>query len=453
MPSGRLLEAAGNRRPRGMMATPKGAQNPAYSPAPISSTTTQPGAPGGTPPGAPAAHPGGAMSTWAVVLAAGSGTRMAAAGLGTGKQFLPWRGAPLYWASVRTLARVAGVHGLVLAFPAADFERARAEAEALAAAEDPGLPLRFAPGGARRQDSVAAALAALPPGCMRVLIHDAARPFASATLVTALLAALDAGARAAIPAVPVKDTVKRVAGGRVAATLPRAELAAVQTPQAFVLADLLAAHEHCARHGQDVTDDASMVEALGLEVAVVPGEEANVKLTTPEDLRMLAPHPAPRVPVTGWGYDVHKYGLGRPMVLGTVPIQGGPEVVAHSDGDVLLHALADALLGCLGRGDIGEHFPDTDPRYEAVPSAVLVNEVLEMALEAGVEIVHADLTVICQVPRLAPWKAQIQAAVAGLLRLPPERVNVKATTEEGLGFTGEKKGLKAVACVSALLPA
>jgi 2-C-methyl-D-erythritol 4-phosphate cytidylyltransferase/2-C-methyl-D-erythritol 2,4-cyclodiphosphate synthase len=394
------------------------------------------------------------MSTWVVIPAAGSGTRLAAAGLGTGKQFLPWRGAPLYWAGVRTLARVAGVHGVALAFPPAELAQAGARAEALAAAEDLGLPLRFAPGGARRQDSVAAALAVLPRDCTRVLVHDAARPFASAALVTALLAALDAGARAAIPAVPVKDTVKRVAGGHVAATLPRAELAAVQTPQAFVLADLLAAHAHCARNGLDVTDDASMVEALGLEVAVVPGEESNVKITTPEDLRMLAPRSAApaRVPVTGWGYDVHKYGPGRPMVLGTVPIQGGPEVVAHSDGDVLLHALADALLGCLGRGDIGEHFPDTDPRYEAVPSAVLVNEVLEMALEAGLEVTHADLTLICQVPRLAPWKAQIRTAVAGLLRLPAGRVNVKATTEEGLGFTGEKKGIKAVACVSALLP-
>jgi len=393
------------------------------------------------------------MSTWVVIPAAGSGSRLAAAGLGVGKQFMPWRGAPLYWASLRTLARVAGVHGVALAFPPAELPQASARAEELAAAQDLGLPLRFAAGGARRQDSVAAALAVLPRDCSRVLVHDAARPFASAALVTALLAALDAGARAAVPAVPVKDTVKRVVAGRVAATLPRAELAAVQTPQAFVLADLLAAHEHCARHGLDVTDDASMIEALGLDVAVVPGEEGNVKITTPEDLHLLRTGQSPRVPVTGWGYDVHKYGPGRPMVLGTVPIQGGPEVVAHSDGDVLLHALTDALLGCLGRGDIGEHFPDTDPRYEGVPSAVLLNEVLEMALEAGLEVVHADLTVICQVPRLAPWKAQIRSAVAGLLRLPPGRVNVKATTEEGLGFTGEKKGVKAVACVSALLPA
>lgn len=392
------------------------------------------------------------MTTWAVLLAAGSGSRLAEAGLGEKKQFLSWRGLPLYWHSARTLARAPRVAGLVFVFPADEFDAARDGAESLLADEPLNLPCRFAVGGARRQDSVQNALDALPADCARVLVHDAARPFASAALAVRLLEALDAGVPAAVPGLPVTDTVKRVAEGLAAETLPRGELRAVQTPQAFDLGVLRAAHEHCARLGLDVTDDASMVEALGRDVAVIPGEAANRKITTPEDLAMLADGESPRVPVTGWGYDVHKYGPGRPMVLGGVPIDGGPEVVAHSDGDVLLHALADALLGCLGRGDIGEHFPDSDERFRGIESSILVNEVLAMAVEDGFRPTHADLTLICQTPRLARFKPLIRTAVARLLRLDEARVNVKATTEEGLGFTGRGEGVKAVACVSGLLP-
>ncbi|WP_461209334.1 2-C-methyl-D-erythritol 4-phosphate cytidylyltransferase [Desulfocurvus sp. DL9XJH121] len=395
------------------------------------------------------------MTTWAVLLAAGSGTRMAAAGLPRSKQFLIWRGLPLYWQGASVLARVARISGLVLVFSPDQFETARAEAEDLARDHPLRLPWRFAVGGERRQDSVLNALAALPGDCDRVLVHDAARPFASAALAARLLDALDLGARAVVPAVAVADTVKRVVPGGagaevVAETLPRVELRAVQTPQAFDLALLRQAHAFCGERGLAVTDDASMIEAMGAEVAVVPGEETNKKITTPEDLAMLASdEPAP-LPVTGWGYDVHKYGPGRPMVLGTVPIPGGPEVQAHSDGDVLLHALADALLGCLGRGDIGEHFPDTDQRYKGIQSSVLVNEVLAMAREDGLRLTHADLTLVCQTPRLSPYKEQIRDAVARLLVLDKGRVNVKATTEEGLGFTGSGQGIKAVACVTGL---
>jgi 2-C-methyl-D-erythritol 4-phosphate cytidylyltransferase/2-C-methyl-D-erythritol 2,4-cyclodiphosphate synthase len=392
------------------------------------------------------------MAVWAVILAAGSGSRLAAAGLASRKQFLPLEGRPLYWASARTLARVPRIAGLVLVFPPAELAARSAELDSLLAVEALGLPCRAVAGGERRQDSVAAALFALPPDCSAVLVHDAARPFASAGLASRLLDALEAGNQAAIPGVALKDTVKRVAGGRVAETPPRSELVAVQTPQAFALPLLREAHAAAAGNGWDVTDDAALVERLGRPVAVVAGEEENVKITTPEDLRLLAGASAAPLPCAGWGYDVHKFGPGRPMKLGAVPIPGGPEVVAHSDGDVLLHALTDAVLGCLGAGDIGAHFPDTDPANAGLESAIFLNEVMQMADRAGLVLTHADVTVIAQVPKLAPFRDQIRDSLSRLLRLAPGRVNVKFTTEEGLGFTGQKKGIKAAACVSGLLP-
>ncbi|MEW5772041.1 MAG: 2-C-methyl-D-erythritol 4-phosphate cytidylyltransferase [Thermodesulfobacteriota bacterium] len=393
------------------------------------------------------------MSAWAVILAAGGGSRMAAASLAERKQFLPLEGRPLYWRSARTLARVPRVAGLVLAFPSPELDARRAELETLLAAEPLGLPCVAVAGGERRQDSVAAALAALPRDCASILVHDAARPFASAALANRLLDALAAGEEAVIPGIPLKDTVKRVEDGRVADTPPRAGLVAVQTPQAFALSLLKEAHAAAAREGWDVTDDAALVERLGRPVAVAPGEEDNVKITTPEDLRLLAGTASAPLPCSGWGYDVHRYGAGRPMKLGGVPIPGGPEVVAHSDGDVLLHALTDAVLGCLGAGDIGQHFPDTDPANAGLESAIFLNEVMQMADKAGLVLTHADVTVIAQVPKLAPFRDQIRDSLARLLRLPAARVNVKFTTEEGLGFTGRKEGVKAAACVSGLLPA
>ncbi|BBD07835.1 2-C-methyl-D-erythritol 4-phosphate cytidylyltransferase [Desulfovibrio ferrophilus] len=393
------------------------------------------------------------MNCWAIILAAGSGTRLAEAGLATRKQFLELEGLPLFWHSALTFAHVARISGLVFVFPPEEFDAAKASTEALLAQYPLNLPCRFAQGGIRRQDSVFNGLEALPADCLQVLVHDSARPFASARLSNTLIDTLGSGAEAAIPAIPVKDTIKRISGSTVAETLPRAELCAVQTPQAFILAMLRKAHEFCQQNQIAVTDDASMVEAMGGSVAIVPGEEDNIKITTPEDLKMLTPKQTPAIPVTGWGYDVHKYGPGRPMVLGGVPIQGAPEVVAHSDGDVLLHALADALLGCLGRGDIGQHFPDTDAAFEGIESSILVNEILLMADKDGLNITHVDLTLICQKPRLAPHTAQIKSSVERLLRLNSKQVNVKATTEEGLGFTGKKLGIKAVACVTATRPA
>ena len=387
---------------------------------------------------------------WGVILAAGSGTRLAEASGGVRKQYLEYKSAPLFWHSARTFSRVAPIKGLVFVFPQDDVAAMEKRLRQFFRSEDLGVQWKACSGGTRRQDSVRNGLGELPKGCDAVLVHDSARPFASAGLLTSLVDALNAGAQGVIPAVPVTDTIKRVSCDTVTETPDRSELFAVQTPQAFETALLLEAHQKADAEGWNVTDDASMVERLA-PVAVVEGEMGNVKITTPEDLARLN-EAKTQIPCMGWGYDVHRYGgeSDRPFTLGGVPIQGGPTVVAHSDGDVLLHALADAVLGTFGGGDIGTHFPDTDPKFSGADSAVLLKEVLALAEESGVRIVHADLTAICQTPRLATHAKQIARNVCRLLGLEPHQVNFKATTEERLGFTGEKLGIKAVAAVTGL---
>lgn len=455
------------------------------------------------------------MNLWAVLLAAGRGSRLAAHSGGALKQFLPHQGLPLFWHSAETLARVASLRGLVLVFPPdpsipaaapsntpaapsatpAAPSNASGPAQTLIAAPDAagrcdpqalallaqlnsggrlGLPVRVAPGGARRQDSVANGLRALPPECDAVLIHDSARPFASAALMQRIVEALEQGHPAVIPGLEVSDTIKCVSPeGRVLRTPDRSGLRAVQTPQGFALALLRNAHERAGRQGWEVTDDASLLELCGQPVLIVPGEETNRKITTAKDLDLLASSGTPGrgglgqalaassthgesmpglIPCTGFGYDVHRYGGDRPLLLGGVPIPCDLRVAAHSDGDVLLHALMDAILGCLGQGDIGRLFPDTDPAFSGISSGILLAEVLERAARSGLRLCHADVTVVAQTPRIAPHREAIAANLAKLLALPRACVNVKATTEEGLGFTGEKKGLKTMAVVSGLRP-
>ncbi len=406
------------------------------------------------------------MSTWAIILAAGQGKRLAHLTGDTRKQFLLYKERPLFWHAARTFARAPRLFGLVFVFPQELLLFAQETVIDLDNEDQLGLPWLCIAGGARRQDSVAQGLAALPPDCSHVLVHDGARPFASAKLCNALLDELEAGAPAVVPALPVSDTVKRVApeSGIVAETLMRDELRAVQTPQAFVLDILRQAHQRAAAENWDVTDDASMVERLGRDVRTVPGDEQNVKITTPKDLELLTksqqPTASQRIHVSGWGYDVHRYVAAdapqaRPIKLGGVLIpsgQAGLHVQAHSDGDVLLHALIDALLGCLGAGDIGERFPDTDPAWSNANSSVLLDDVLQECLARGLSISHVDCTIIAQAPKLAPHKQLIRDNLSRLLKLEPFQVNVKATTEEGLGFTGHKQGLKAVAMVTGSLP-
>jgi len=387
---------------------------------------------------------------WGIILAAGSGTRLAEATDGERKQYIEYKGAPLFWHSARTFSRVAKIRGLMFVFPPDEAEAMKKKVRQFFKSEDLGLKWLVTEGGDRRQDSVFNGLKHLPSNCDGVLVHDSARPFVSARIITNLIDGLNKGARGVIPAIEVTDTVKRVNDDVVTETLTRAELRAVQTPQAFETKLLIQAHEKAIAEGWDVTDDASMVERIA-EVAIIPGEESNRKITTPEDLKRLE-ETKTTVPCVGWGYDVHRFGGAndRPFVLGGVPIPGAPTIIAHSDGDVLLHALTDAVLGTFGGGDIGLHFPDTDKKFAGADSSVLLKEILAMASEAGARIVHADLTVITQAPRLAPHANQIAKNVCRLLGLGPHQVNFKATTEEKLGFTGAKKGIKAVATVTAL---
>lgn len=393
------------------------------------------------------------MHLWAIIAAGGSGSRLARAGLDRPKQFIETDKAPLYWHGARTFARVAGIRGIVFVFPSYLLASAEEELAALALRERFPLPFFAVAGGETRRDSVRNALAALPAACDAVIVHDAARPFVSAGLCARVINALEEGHMAVIPGVPLVDTIKEIDSENfVSLTRDRNHLRAVQTPQGFNRAKLHAAHQEALARGTDVTDDAMLLEQAGVPVLVVEGETANKKITTPEDLALLGGAPATSLPCvrTGFGYDVHAYGGGRPLILGGVPVPAHVTVSAHSDGDVLLHALTDAVLGCCGLGDIGTLFPDTDPSYSGMESGVFLAEALRAAFAEGFVIVHADVTVVAQTPKLMPYKENIRRNVARLLSLPPAAVNVKATTEEKLGFTGEGKGIKAYAVVTAM---
>ncbi|MFO7876382.1 MAG: 2-C-methyl-D-erythritol 4-phosphate cytidylyltransferase [Desulfovermiculus sp.] len=385
------------------------------------------------------------MHIWTLLLASGQGARMR--GQESKKQFLLWKKRPLYWHCALTLASVSAVHGLIITFPLDELEERRAELHELWQTDALGVEYTSCSGGSSRQESVAKALSCLPAECTHILIHDAARPFVRPPLIQAVITALASGATAAVPALPVTDTIKEQTGDRVQ-TLDRTSLYAVQTPQGFTRDAVCQAHTRALEQGWKGTDDASLVERLGFPIQLIPGAAENIKITTNQDLKMLQePEHDFRRNCTGWGYDVHRFGPGRTMKLGGVPIANGPEVEAHSDGDVLLHALIDAVLGCMGQGDIGDFFPDSDPGYENASSGVLLAETLDLAARHGLCIDHVDLTVISQIPKIGPWKHQIKKNVHTLLGLSPQQVNIKATTEEHLGFTGSKQGIKAVAQV------
>lgn len=390
------------------------------------------------------------MNTWAIILAAGQSSRLAKSGLLQKKQFLEYQGIPLFWHSVLTFSRSSRISGIVIAFPPEEFSQCMNMVESLKQKKHPGIPVACTKGGDLRQDSVFNGLMALPDECDFVMVHDAARPFFRAGLVHELIEGLGPGDGGIIPVIPCRDTVKMVRGNEVLSTLIRDEIALVQTPQLFPGKILLNSHLRARQENFLVTDDASMVEKSGFTVKTVPGREDNIKITTREDLKMLESNSDSVYPCTGLGYDVHRYGGPRPMVLGGIPIPGGPGVYAHSDGDVLIHALVDAILGCMGKGDIGDLFPDSEDRFEGLSSTVFLSEVLLMARQENLELKHIDVTVIAQVPRISPFKAQIKSSLAGLTGLEPRQVNVKATTEEKLGFTGSKQGIKAMAMVTAI---
>ena len=311
-------------------------------------------------------------------------------------------------------------------------------------------------GGATRQASVRAgleALAAREPAI--VLVHDAARPFASTQLIARAIEAAQATG-AAVPGLPVADTVKTVDGeSRVTHTLERASLRLIQTPQAFAFAPLLAAHRRAAAHGRDdFTDDAALAEWAGMTVAVFPGELGNSKITDPEDFaRAEAMAAAACGDVrTGTGIDVHAFGPGDAMMLGGVRIAHTQTLSGHSDADVVLHAATDAILGALADGDIGAHFPPSDPRWRGASSDRFLAFAVERVTARGGLIAHLDITVVCETPKIGPHRDAMRAAIARIAGLDIARVAVKATTSEKLGFTGRGEGIAAYATATVRLP-
>lgn len=389
---------------------------------------------------APAPPQSPAMRIAALLVAAGSGSRF---GAETPKQFRLLAGEPVIRHAARALAAQVGLLQPV------------GEAEPIAAALD-GIPhLPPVPGGATRQDSVRAGLEALAPHAPDVvLVHDAARPIIPAGTIPALLAAL-AEAPGAIPAVPVADTLKRVEAGRILATVPREGLFRAQTPQAFRFPVLLEAHR--AAGSAAATDDAALLEARSLAVAIVPGAEDNIKLTYPEDLmrleRALLPPTAPALlPRVGTGFDVHAFAPGRPLVLCGVVIPYDQGLAGHSDADVGIHALCDAIYGALAEGDIGRHFPPSEATWKDADSARFLTHAAGRIAVRGGFLAHADVTLICERPKIAPHAAAMRARLAALAGVGIERVSVKATTTERLGFTGRGEGIAAQAAATVLLP-
>lgn len=400
-----------------------------------------------------------APKPWAIILAAGSGSRLnygrAAEDKLAPKQFIAYKDYPLYWHSALCMCKVASMQGIIFVFPKDHMDCATKAIKAFTLNKPLGLAYHVIAGGKRRQDSAFNALEFIHQhiqGCESVLIHDAARPFIKPALITKLCHTLstEPDVHGVIPALPVYDTIKFVDQDVVNSTPDRQKLKAIQTPQLFIFKSLFNAHQQAVQNAWTVTDDASILEKCNLKVMTIEGQIDNIKITTYQDLKKLEPAPMPLISCTGYGYDVHKYGQGRPLILGGVLIPGAPQIIAHSDGDVLLHAIMDALLGCACLGDIGLHFPDTSKDYDNISSAILLEKVLHLIDQVQVKPIQLDLTIICQIPKIKPHKNGIQKNISRLLRLDKKYINVKATTEEGLGFTGAKEGIKAVALITAL---
>ena len=384
-------------------------------------------------------------SAAAVIVAGGRGSRLG----GSPKQYRRIGGAPVIATSIGLFARHDGidfVQPVIHPDDGAAFSEAVADLACLA-------PVF---GGATRQDSVRSGLEALAARNPElVLVHDAARPFASAALVTrALEAALADGA--AVPGMPVVDAVKAVdVNGRVQSTVDRTPLRTVQTPQAFRFQPLLEAHRRAAAAGlHDFPDDAALAEWAGLPVTVFPGEAGNVKLTTPDDLRRAELDAAMQLwdIRTATGFDVHAFGEGDHVVLGGIRIPHNKALTGHSDADVALHALTDAVLGALADGDIGSHFPPSEERWRGAASDQFLAYAIERVRARGGVIALLDVTLMCEAPRIGPHRDAMRARIAEITNVDIGRVAVKATTTERLGFTGRGEGIAAIATATIRLP-
>jgi 2-C-methyl-D-erythritol 4-phosphate cytidylyltransferase / 2-C-methyl-D-erythritol 2,4-cyclodiphosphate synthase len=378
----------------------------------------------------------------AIIVAAGEGRRLG----GLPKPYRLLGGKPLLVRSLEVFERAACCDSIVVVVAP---ERLEAAAALLASAA-PRKLAALCPGGEERPASVMAGLAAVPEGTELCAVHDAARPLLAPRLVEALCAAA-AESGAAIPVVSVRDTLRRAEAGQSLGWQDRAGLCLTQTPQVFRLELLRRAYARLGGRppGTPLTDDAQLVEELGAPVQLVAGDPLNFKITEPADLaiaeQLLGAGGAPR---TGLGYDVHRLVAGRRLVLGGVELAHPLGLLGHSDADVLCHAVGDALLGAAGLGDLGQHFPSSDPRWKGAGSLNLLTLIAEKLAEAGLGVANVDAMLICEAPPIAPHAARMRENLASVLRLPPGRVSVKATTNERLGFAGRGEG---IACFATAL--
>ena len=370
------------------------------------------------------------MSVWTVVVAGGSGARF-----GRLKQFELLAGRLVVEHSIAA-ARPVSDGVIVVVPPAWSGELAGAD--------------RLVAGGRSRSESVRAGLAAVPADAAIVVVHDGARPLAQSSLFQAVIQAVRDGADGAVPVVGLTDTIRRRSGGSV----DREDLVAVQTPQAFAAAALRNAHAA----GPDATDDATLVELSGARVELVDGDPSNLKITHAADLAVArarlaeraapggATGPGPLDIRIGQGFDVHRFSaeLARPLILGGVEIPAAPGLVGHSDADAVAHAVTDAILGAAGLGDIGQLYPDTDPRYRGIDSLVLLADTVDRAHRAGWRVTNVDCTVVTEAPRLAPHRPEMEAKVSEVVGAP---VTIKGKRAEELGALGRREGLACLAVV------
>ncbi|MEQ1671797.1 MAG: bifunctional 2-C-methyl-D-erythritol 4-phosphate cytidylyltransferase/2-C-methyl-D-erythritol 2,4-cyclodiphosphate synthase [Hyphomicrobium sp.] len=391
------------------------------------------------------------MATTALIVAAGRGTRAAAAGAAP-KQYALLGGMSILRRTVLAFAGHPGIDHVAVVIhrddrPLYDEAMAGLTAKLLA-------PVT---GGATRQDSVRLGLeglAASNPGT--VLIHDAARPFVSHDVISGVIEAL-ARAPGAIAALPVVDTLKQEAPGLlIAGTVSRDRLWRAQTPQGFKFSAIRDAHDRAHRDGAGgMTDDASVAEWAGVAVTIALGSEENIKLTTAEDLALAERHLSAVTACetrNGTGFDVHRFTDGDHVWLGGVKIPHTAKLDGHSDADVALHALTDALLGTIGDGDIGQHFPPSDPKWKGAASILFLRDAARRVAERGGRIVNVDVTILAEAPKVGPHRAAMQAVIGQALGLTVDRIGIKATTTEGLGFTGRREGIAAMASATVTLP-
>lgn len=373
----------------------------------------------------------------AIILGGGSGQRM---GAKCNKVLLPIAGKSMIVRSVEAFVPL--VEQVVVVSREEDMPVMASELA------QNGLEALMVSGGATRQESVWRGLQALSGQCGSVLVHDGARCLVTADVIQRCMVSVEK-CGTGVAAVPVTDTIKTVSDANIALDTPnRASLRAVQTPQGFKVDLLRQAHEQAQRDGFLGTDDASLVERLGVPVQLTEGSRRNIKLTTPEDLLMaeafFAEQALPALRV-GQGYDVHRLVEGRPLILCGVTVPHTLGLLGHSDADVALHALMDAMLGAMALGDIGKHFPDTDEAYRGISSMLLLRHVVALLKAHHARVTNCDVTIVAQKPKLLPYIPQMRQNVADALELPLARVNIKATTTEKLGFEGEEKGISAQA--------